>query len=205
MAISFPISIQTVKVSGGPKRTVYFPRVINMANHEVERIINHSIVSQAQQLINQQIGNMPSSVEEMLGYYEIKNNQRDVLSLSQLNYTYHYHAAHGMTYIKSLTFDLQSGKVSELKDLFKPGSDYVKRLSDIIGKQIKNRNIQLLGDFKGIRENQDFYIADKSLVVYFQLYEITPYVFGFPMFLISVYELEDIIDEKGLLGKMAGA
>jgi hypothetical protein len=148
---------------------------------------------------------MPASVEEMIGYYEIKNNQRDVLSLSQLNYTYHYHAAHGMPYIKSLTFDLQSGKVSELKDLFKPGSDYVKRLSDIISTQIKDRNIQLLGDFKGIRENQDFYIADKSLVVYFQLYEITPYVFGFPMFPISVYELEDIIDENGLLGKMASA
>ncbi|WP_342669952.1 hypothetical protein [Pseudobacillus wudalianchiensis] len=39
--------------------------------------------------------------------------------------------------------------------------------------------------------------------MYFQLYEITPYVFGFPMFLISVYNLQDIIDENGLLGRMA--
>lgn len=126
MAISFPVSIQTAGVSGGPKRKVYFPRVINMANKGVESMINHSIVSQAQQLISQQVGNMPSSVEEMLGYYEIKNNQRDVLSLSQLNYTYHYHAAHGMTYIKSLTFDLQSGKVSKLKDLLSRGATMLK-------------------------------------------------------------------------------
>lgn len=68
---------------------------------------------------------------------------------------------------------------------------------------MKNRNIQLLEDIKGIRDNQDFYIADKSIIVYFQLYEITPYVFGFPMFPISVYELVDIIDENGILGRLA--
>ncbi|MBT2683357.1 DUF3298 and DUF4163 domain-containing protein [Bacillus sp. ISL-37] len=202
MPVSFPVSINTVKVSGGPKRTVYFPRVMNMENKDIEKKVNHSIVLQAQQLINEQTGNMPGSVEEMIGYYEIKNNQRAVLSLSQLNYTYHYHAAHGMTYIKSLSYDLQSGKLYELKDLFKPGSDYVKRLSDIIEVQIDERKIPLLGDFKGIRENQDYYLADKSIVVYFQLYEITPYVFGFPMFPISVYSLEDIIDQTGILGRL---
>ena len=46
-------------------------------------------------------------------------------------------------------------------------------------------------------------MADKALVIYFQLYDITPYVFGFPMFPISVYEIQDIIDENGPLGRMA--
>jgi hypothetical protein len=36
MAISFPESIQTLKVSGGHKKTVYFPRVINMAKQKIE-------------------------------------------------------------------------------------------------------------------------------------------------------------------------
>ena len=62
----------------------------------------------------------------MIGEFEIKNNQRQVLSLSLSNYTYHYHAAHGMTYIKSLTFDLQKEKQCKLKDLFKPGSNYIE-------------------------------------------------------------------------------
>lgn len=203
MAINFPISINTRKVSGGPNKTVYFPQAFGMQNQKLERSINRAISNQTQQLINEQTGNMPTTVEEMIGYYEIKNNQRYVLSLSLINYTYHYHAAHGMTYIKSLTFDLDKRKQSQLEDLFKPGSNYVERLSTIIDEQIKERNIQILNGFTAIRPDQDFYIADKALVIYFQLYEITPYVAGFPMFPISVYEIQDIIDEEGPLGRMA--
>ncbi|MGI6066429.1 MAG: RsiV family protein, partial [Bacillota bacterium] len=97
------------------------------------------------------------------------------------------------------------GRLYQLQDLFKPGADYVARLSEIIGIQIERRNIPILGEFTGIRPDQDFYIADKALVIYFQLYEITPYAYGFPYFPISVYEIQDIIDEEGPLGKMMGS
>ncbi len=203
MTISFPVSSKTAKVSSGQKKVVYYPQVYGMSNHSLEMFINRTIVIQTQQLINEQVGNMPTTVEEMLGSYEIKNNQREVLSLSLSNYTYHSKAAHGMTYIKSLTYDLKSGKLCQLKDLFKPGSIYIDRLSELIKMQIKERDIQTLDGFSTIRPDQDFYIADKTLVIYFQLYEITPYVFGFPMFPISVYDIADIINEDGPLGRMA--
>lgn len=203
MPVTFPVHIQTMKVSGGPNQTVYYPQVIGMPNQAIESSMNHLIVQQAEQLIQQQVAEMPTPIVEMIGSYEIKNNQRHVLSLSQSNYTYHHHAAHGMTYMKSLTFDTQTGKMYQLKDLFKPGSDYIKRLSTIIRSQIKQREIPLLGEFTSIQPNQDFYIADKALVIYFQLYEITPYYVGFPMFPISVFQLQDMIDENGPLGWMA--
>ncbi len=203
MAISFPVDIRTLKISSGPKINVYYPQVAHLKNVRLQRMINQAIVNQTQQLIDEQVGEMPTEVEEMVGSYEIKNNQRNVLSLSLSNYTYHHHAAHGMTFIKSLTFDLEKGKQCTLRDLFKPGSNYVQRLSALIHEQIKQRQIQTLGDFTTIRPDQDFYIADKTLVVYFQLYEITPYVFGFPMFPISVYDLQDIINEDGPLGRLA--
>ncbi|MGJ7922117.1 DUF3298 domain-containing protein [Neobacillus sp. LXY-4] len=203
MPHSFPLSIKTVKIGNEPKRTVFYPQVYDMQNQGLEAAINRTITYQTQQLIHQQVGNMPTTVEEMLGLYEIKNNQRQILSLSLSNYTYHFHAAHGMTYIKSLTFDPQKGEQCELKDLFKPESDYIKRLSTLINTQIKQRDIQLLGTFTAIRPDQDFYIADKALVIYFQLYEITPYYVGFPMFPISVFDIQDIINEKGPLGRMA--
>lgn len=190
-------------ISTGPTKVVYYPRVTGMQNRQLQDLINSTIVKENQQLITQQTGAMDTTVVDLYGYYEIKNNQRDVLSLSLSNYVYHYHAAHGMTVIKSLTFDLQKGNQVSLKDLFKPGSDYVKRLSELISIQIKQRDIPLLVDFKAIRPDQDFYIADKALIIYFQLYEITPYAYGFPMFPISVYDLQDIIDENGLLGRMA--
>nr|WP_082641767.1 DUF3298 and DUF4163 domain-containing protein [[Bacillus] enclensis] len=201
--VSLPVSIEPRMISNGPKQVVYYPKVIRMRSRNFQRTINRTIVAETQKLIHEQVGNMPSTVEEMQGSFEIKNNQREVLSLSLSNYTYHAHAAHGMTFIRSLTFDLEKEKICSLKDLFKPGSDYVKRLSDLVAAQIKERDIPLLGEFTGIRPDQDFYIADKALVIYFQLYEITPYVAGFPMFPISVFDLQDIIEESGPLGRMA--
>ncbi|MGJ9384212.1 DUF3298 domain-containing protein [Salipaludibacillus sp. CF4.18] len=203
MSTELPVCIEPVKISYGPNKTVLFPKVIGMHDYQFERYINQTVINQTQQLINEQIDNMPTTVVEMIGSYEIKNNQRQVLSLSISNYTYHHQAAHGMTYIKSLTFDLQNRTRVELKDLFRTESDYINRISTLIRAQIQQRDIQLLDTFTSIEPNQDFYIADKTLVIYFQLYEITPYVFGFPMFPISVYELQDIIDEDGPLGRMA--
>ncbi|MBP3953678.1 DUF3298 and DUF4163 domain-containing protein [Bacillus suaedae] len=203
MTVTLPVRIKTWRVSNGPNQQVLYPMISRMNNPVLERMINRAIVDQTQQLINQQIGNSPSTVVEMLGTYEIKNNQRDVLSLAFTNYTYHHKAAHGMTYIKSLTFDLKQGKLMSLKDLFKPDSDYINRISALIQTQIKERDIPLLEDFTTIQPDQDFYVADKTLVIYFQLYDITPYVYGFPMFPLSLYDLQDIIAENGPLGRLA--
>lgn len=175
-----------------------------MRNLYLQQFINEMIVSETQRLIDKQTEGAPTWIEEMLGTYEIKNNQRNVFSLSLSNYAYFHQAAHGMTYMKSLTFDLVEGKRCHLADLFQPGSDYVERISAIIREQIKQRNIQTLHDFTLIRPNQDFYLADKTIVVYFQLYEITPYVYGFPMFPISVYDLSDIVAPDGPLARLAG-
>lgn len=199
---TFPVPVITESIYPGPNQTVFFPRAIYMRNLVTQHKMNQTIIQEAQKLIRKQIENMPSTVIEMIGSYEIKNNQRNVLSLTLSNYTYHDKAAHGMTYLTSLTFDVDTGKKYSLAQLFKPGSHYIDRLSSLIQQQIKERDIPLIHEFTAIRPDQDFYIADKTLVIYFQLYELTPYVYGFPIFPISVYDLQDIIEEKGPLAKM---
>ena len=203
MSVPFPVNIATFMMSGGPKKTIFIPQVVQMVNGQLELSINQAIIKETEGMIAQQEGEMEAPVEEMLGTYELKNNQRNVLSLSLSNYTYHAHAAHGLTILKSLTFDLEKGKKCSLGSLFKPGSDYVKQLSAIIREQIKERDIPLINEFTEIQPNQDFYVADKTIVIYFQLYELTPYVYGFPMFPIPLYELQEILDEKGPLGRLA--
>ncbi|WP_174616064.1 DUF3298 and DUF4163 domain-containing protein [Virgibacillus ihumii] len=202
MPVSLPVNIEAVRINNGPEIQVFYPQVFGMWDQSMERFINRSIIHETQQLIDMQKDEMPTTLVEMDGSFEIKNNQRDVLSLTLSNYAYHYQAAHGMTYIRSLTFDLDHRKRCELPDLFKPGSNYVERLSELINEQIQERNIDTFEETVTIKPNQDFYIADKTLVIYFQLYEITPYVFGFPMFPISVYSIEDIINEDGPLAPM---
>lgn len=200
---ALPVSIQTMVIRD-QGTTIYYPQVVGLSNTNVQQMINQTIYRLVQTLIQQQYQQQGTdSFTQMIGSFEIKNNQRNILSLSLSNYAFAYHHAHGLTLMKSLTFDVQTGKLYQLKDLFKPGSDYVKVLSNIIKRQIDERNIQLLNGFSGISPDQDFYIADKALVLYFQLYEITPYYVGFPMFPISVYEIQDIIDENGPLGRMA--
>ncbi|MFS8652911.1 MAG: DUF3298 domain-containing protein [Caldibacillus sp.] len=198
----FPVQIVTQVIRLGPNQTIYYPQIFHLKNPVVQYLINQAIAWEIQSLIQKQTAERPDSVVEMLGTYEIKNNQRNILSLTLANYTYHEQAAHGMTYLSSLTFDLATGQKYTLNQLFKTGSHYIARLSTQILKQISERNIPLITDFVKIRPDQDFYIADKTLVIYFQLYEITPYVYGFPMFPISVYELEDVINDNGPLAKM---
>lgn len=202
LSFTFPVTTQTHTVQNTPQQIIYYPQAIQMHNPSLQFFINQTIVHETQQLINKQAGSMPSTIEQMLGTYELKNNQRDVLSLTLSNYVYFYHAAHGMTVVQPLTFDLKKGELCQLKDLFKPNSDYVNVISRHIKEQIKERNIPVIEPFTTISPNQFFYIADKTLVIFFQLYDLAPYYYGLPMFPISVYELADIVVEDGPLGRM---
>ncbi|MCX7747230.1 MAG: DUF3298 and DUF4163 domain-containing protein [Clostridia bacterium] len=184
-----------------PNLDIYYPVIIGLGNMGIQQKMNNDILKLVNQLIITQ-GYYQNPQTQVTGWFEIKTNERGILSLSIGNYAYPPKAAHGMTYIKSLTYEVQSGRNYQLSELFKPGSDYVKVISDNIAVQIKERDIPLLDGFKSISPNQDYYIADKALIIFFQLYEITPYYVGFPSFPISVFELQDLIKENGPLGKM---
>jgi len=200
---ALPVSIQTMVIKQGGT-TIYYPQIIGLQNINAQQSMNQDIYQLVQYLMRQQYKQQGvNSFEEMIGTFEIKTNERNILSLSLSNYAFAFQHANGLTIMKSLTFNTQTGERYQLKDLFKPGSDYVNVLSAIVQEQIRERDIPILNEFPGISPNQDFYIADKALVLYFQPIEITPHYIGIPMFPISVFEIQDIIDENGPLGIMA--
>ncbi|MBU5677212.1 DUF3298 and DUF4163 domain-containing protein [Alkaliphilus sp. MSJ-5] len=195
----FPVYISTMKLTM-PRLEIYYPVVSGLNNINVQKNINSNILNLVYQMIKDQ-GYYENPQTTITGYYEIKTNERGILSIVLTNYAFSG-GAHGLTIMKSLTFDVETGKLYSLKDLFKDGSNYVDVLSEIIEEQIEERDIPLITEFDKIRPDQDFYIADKALVIYFQLYELAPYAYGFPQFPISVYEIQDIIKEDGPLGEM---
>jgi len=195
----FPVYISTMKLTM-PRLEVYYPVVSGLDNINVQKKINSNILNLVYQMIKDQ-GYYENPQTTITGYYEIKTNERGILSIALTNYAFSG-GAHGLTIMKSLTFDVETGKLYSLKDLFKDGSNYVDVLSEIIEEQIKERDIPIIMEFDKIRPDQDFYIADKALVIYFQLYDLEPYAYGFPQFPISVYEIQDIIKENGPLGQM---
>lgn len=199
MSFQPPVVIQTAKADF-PKAELSLPYVSGGRSEAADKKINHTIHHTVQQMVHNQ-GSLDDPRAQMLGYFEQKNNQKDYLSLSLFNYAF-TGGAHGLTLQQSLTFKQSTGQTYTLAQLFKPGSDYVGRISAIISAQILARKIDTLEPFKSIRPDQDYYVADRSLVVYFQLYELAAYVFGFLYFPISVYELQDIINEDGPLGPM---
>jgi hypothetical protein len=198
MAFQFPAGIQTGSIIS-PGITIYYPQLIGMQNLNVQEQINQAIIKMVYYMQQEQNKVQTGTNMQVTGHYEIKTNERGILSLILSNYAYSQPMAHGFTVVKSLTFDINTGKQYNLPDLFKPGSDYVAVLSRFINEQIKQRDLPLLNGFTSIKPNQDYYLADKSLVVYFQLYEITPYYVGFPMFPISNYQLLSIAAPNGPL------
>ncbi len=167
-------------------------------------MINNSILDAVYDLIRLQ-GYVQDPTKTLTGDYHVKLFKNGLLSLLYENYGYAQHAAHGITYQSSQTFNLEDGSEYRLEDLFKPGSNYVDRLSDIIRREFKSRDIPMLTEFKAIDRNQSFYLTDQAVGIYFQLYEYTPYVYGFPTFEIPFRDLMDIIDPNGPIGRLLNA
>lgn len=199
MAFQPPVIVYATKTVH-PKMELWIPYISGGADPQAVHAINEQIRQAAQQLVAEQ-GSLSDPRAEMLAYFEVKTNEKDILSLSLFNYAY-TGGAHGLTLQQSLTFRVSTGKAYSLSELFKPGSQYVKRLSSIVAKQIAARKIETLEPFKAIRSDQSYYIADRSLVLYFNLYELSAYVYGFLYFPISVYDIQDIVSEQGPLGPM---
>ncbi|MFC4777737.1 DUF3298 and DUF4163 domain-containing protein [Paenibacillus sp. GCM10023252] len=199
MAWQPPVMIRSSRVTF-PKAEIWIPVVTQAPNAAAGKQMNETIKDTVRKLIENQ-GSLEDPRAEMQGYYEVKTNEKNVLSLSLFNYAY-TGGAHGLTLQASLTFDTTSGRSYSLAQLFKPGSPYIRRLSELVKAQIAVRKLEPLQPFESIRPDQDFYVADRSLVIYFQLYELLPYVYGFVYFPISVYEIQDIVNEQGPLGPM---
>lgn len=200
--MQLPVLVNTKRVKE-PRLDLYYPVVHGLKNAAVQHRINCAIQDMVKKMLSDQ-GYYSNPRTQVTASYELKTNERGIFSLSLNNYAF-AGGAHGMTIIKSLTFDVSTGRIYSLADLFKPGSDYQRVLSAIIEKQIKEREIPLINEFTGIKPDQDYYIADKALVVYFQLYDLTPYAYGFPEFPVTVYQVADIVDENGPLGRMLPA
>ena len=168
--------------------SVYYPQVQGLGNTDVENRINRRILNLVEDLINSQLDE--EAIVEITGSYLVRLNKKSLLSIRFEIYSYREMAAHGLTIVKSLTFDLNSGRVYQLADFFWPDSGYIQYISNQIKSQMIEKDIPLIADFNSIDENQEYYLSDKFLIIYFQLYEYTPYVYGIPQFHISLEELQ---------------
>jgi hypothetical protein len=139
--------------------------------------------------------NFPVRKYEVLVEYTVTYNQNCAISLYIDRYEY-TGGAHGITHRDSNNWDIKKGKKINLEDIFPKIKNYREYVINEINKQIENNmqteNNMYFEDYTSlVRENfqiQNFYLVPEGVVVYFQLYEIAPYVSGIPTFILPFSE-----------------
>lgn len=135
---------------------------------------------------------IPRFPYEILSKYTVTKDNGLIISLFNDYYEF-LGGAHGMTTKTSYTVDKKKESLLTLEDLFTKGYDYKTIINSQIKEQISKKPQDYFdsgSEFKGISEKQNFYIEDDNLVIYYQLYELAPYVFGFPQFKIPLKSFE---------------
>lgn len=136
-------------------------------------------------------------VAEDMTYTVIRDDEK--YFIAQFNVT--INAGGSMDYGRWIVYDKSAGKVLELSDLFKKGSDYIGVISAEILEQMKYKNEYEGGSFfvdgddafTRITEDANFYIDSfHRLVIVFDEYEVAPGFMDCPKFFINNKVLEEI-------------
>lgn len=125
---------------------------------------------------------------ELFSRYQTGTLNQHLLSL-YIDYYRYTGGAHGLTDRRPYNFDLREGRPLQLADLFRAGYDFRAVIDGEIAARIAaDPAPYFTGDmgFQGIRSDQDFYLQDEQLVVFFNQYEIAPYASGIPEFTIPL-------------------
>ncbi|WP_127499475.1 WG repeat-containing protein [Paenibacillus glycanilyticus] len=195
--LRLPYLVREHKYKPNKDYVVYYPAVEGIADHAAQERLNETLK------VMSQVKPIPG--DELLGYtysgdFEVTLFKKNLLEIEMTGYNYPAGAAHGMPTKVYAHIDVSNGDMYTLKDLFKPGSDYVKVLSDIVGEQIKTDpqyDYVFPDTYKGIKPDQPFFVTQDALHLYFEPYEIAPYAAGFPEFRIPYSQIMNIIDERG--------
>ncbi len=202
------ITINTIKKSSETdnlKLTLQYPELKGLENTEVENKLNAMFAKLAEEAGNRGHSTAGYMAAEQLARgikaevyfgYKVKYNQKGFLSIVFLDYIYSG-GAHGLTVQSSYNLDLETGTEYKLKDVFKAGTDYVSNISGEVKKQMEERGIAgYVIPFEAIRADQDFYLSNNELVVYFQAYEYTPYAAGIPEFALDLPTIMEAVSPE---------
>ncbi|HZG75092.1 MAG TPA: WG repeat-containing protein, partial [Paenibacillus sp.] len=191
-----PYAVKEMKYKPNRDYLVYYPQLTGMQDASTQEKVNRTL-RQLSEVKDVPAGQLDYSYT---GDFDIPFFRGSLLVLELNAYHYPWGAAHGMPSLVYPHLNVENGRFYALKDLFLPGSDYVKTLSDIVGEQIKTDpqyDYVFPDTYTGIKPDQPFYVTSDALHLYFQPYEIGPYAAGFPTFRIPFERIRSIIDANG--------
>ena len=134
---------------------------------------------------------------------DFESKHGELFSITVNGSDYYYGAAHPSSYSQSLVFDLSTGEIVNLKDLFE--ANFEKKLAKIAERNFIRENGKDGWDFtpgNGSFPLPDhFLVGEKGLNFMFGQYEIGPYAAGMPTFFVPFEQLREFIPTTSRLYK----
>jgi len=176
------------------KFKVEYPYVTGFENQEVQANINDAIIGEVTSLLSSQVL-LPTqnTFKDIIISYQIPLKTDNLLSIVFALYT-DTGGAHGNTTFSSLTFNTNTGQVYDLEDLFKPNSNYMNVLSELAVREAEEAEVPFIADYKGVSDNQQFYLTPNGIVLFYQVNEYTPYSYGLFRVTIPYDEIMGILN-----------
>jgi hypothetical protein len=152
---------------------------------------------------------------EMLSYYDssyvVELATSDLVSIAFGVSTYGEGAAHPNHNTLVFNYDLNAGRILELSDLFKPGSNYLGAISKYAIEALKKElgpDPDMEWIERGAGANAENYkawtLTRSGLQVTFDPYQVDSYAAGEHVVVVPYSALKDLIDPKGPLPAIAG-
>jgi hypothetical protein len=136
--------------------------------------------------------------------YQALYNRNGLLSVLVTESFYMKGAAHPGSVYVSFNYDVETGRMLTLGELFKRSSDYLGVLSMICKAELKKRDFPITesGADPTQQNYQTWNITGNGLQVTFGEYQVGPYAAGPQTVLVPFSELEGELDPNGPVGKV---
>ena len=155
------------------------------------------------------LNNVPLGPNSTASTFELRYNlvsaPGNIYSIKFNIQTYYTGAAHPSDSSQTATFDIQTGQVLTLAQLFVPNADYLDAISKYCIAQLSTRDIGFegfeLGATATAQNYRNWNITADGLMITFDEYQVAPYAAGPQTVVIPYKELAQILRPDGPLGQ----
>jgi hypothetical protein len=201
-----PLTATTTKITDTTEKITEYlliPVFHGNINKEILENINSNVKNdilefkrQMEEAADENAENFKKQGKKVIPYqisntYSITYNKNEILSLSLI---YQEYISGKNSFIRTTyNYNLQTGESMPLRSLFKQGADYIGTLNQKIREKLKVSYPEITAQFKGIAEDQPYYLDNNTLIIFLRFNEIAPIVSDIPVIRIPLAELGNIL------------
>ena len=181
--IEVDINIPVLKDTGNQ---LFVEKINSLFRNELTDFAHHlyqEAENQYEELEEDDMSFFPHWAKSHLNIYS-KGNYLSIVII----YDQYTGGAHGLHWYNNYNIDIERNKIVELTDLLEK-ENYRKIILENINEQLETKEGYFVSQVNNF--NQDnFYITEEGIIIYYPLYEIAPYAEGISEFLIPWEEFD---------------